>query len=66
MYLCICNAIRERDVDGLLHQGRTRTVADVFRHLEKEPQCGSCACALRDRLKHHHGRADDALPIAAE
>jgi bacterioferritin-associated ferredoxin len=66
MYLCICNAIRERDVEGLLHQGLARTVSDVFRHLDKEPQCGSCACAVRDRLKAWTGEVGTALPVAAE
>lgn len=66
MYLCICNAIREREVDGLLGQGAARTVSDVFRHLNKEPQCGSCACTVRDRLKAHHGQVGAAMPIAAE
>lgn len=66
MYLCICNAIRERDVESLLHQGQARTVSDVFRHLDKEPQCGACACAVRDRVKAWTGEIGAVLPVAAE
>lgn len=66
MYLCICNAIREREVDGLLDSGAARTVADVYRSLGKQPQCGCCASAIRDRVKTFTGGTGATLPVAAE
>jgi bacterioferritin-associated ferredoxin len=66
MYLCICNAIRERHVDVLLEQGSVRTVSEVFRHLGKTPQCGSCAATVRERLQRWTGRVGAPLPTAAE
>ncbi len=66
MYLCICNAIREREVDGLVAEGDARTVSDVYRALGKQPQCGSCASAIRDRVKAVTGESVPTLPIAAE
>jgi bacterioferritin-associated ferredoxin len=49
MYLCICRAIRERDVDAAVRAG-ARKPADVFRAYGKSPQCGTCACDLRERI----------------
>ncbi|MBI3196669.1 MAG: (2Fe-2S)-binding protein [Rhodospirillales bacterium] len=49
MYLCICRAIRERDVDAAVRAGARRP-ADVFRACGKSPQCGNCACDLRERI----------------
>jgi bacterioferritin-associated ferredoxin len=49
MYLCICQAIRERDVDAAVRAGARRP-SDVFRACGKSPQCGGCACDLRQRI----------------
>ena len=49
MYLCICRAIRERDVDAAIRAG-ARKPSDVVRACGKNPQCGSCACDLRQRI----------------
>jgi bacterioferritin-associated ferredoxin len=49
MYICICRAIRERDVDAAVRAGARRP-AEVFRACGKAPQCGSCACDMRQRI----------------
>jgi bacterioferritin-associated ferredoxin len=49
MYLCICRAIREREVDAAVRAGARRPV-DVFRACGKSPQCGNCACEMRQRI----------------
>jgi bacterioferritin-associated ferredoxin len=51
MYLCICRAIRERDVDAAVRAGARRPV-DVFRACGQSPQCGGCAGDLRQRICH--------------
>lgn len=51
MYLCICRAIRERDVDAAVLAG-ARKPSDVFRACGKSPQCGTCACDMRERIAH--------------
>ena len=55
MYLCICRAIRERDVDAAVRAGARRP-ADVFRACGKSPQCGTCACDLRERIAQTIGQ----------
>jgi bacterioferritin-associated ferredoxin len=49
MYVCICRAIREREIDDAVRAGARRP-ADVFRACGKSPQCGTCACDMRERI----------------
>jgi bacterioferritin-associated ferredoxin len=49
MYICICRAIRDREVDAAVLAGARRP-ADVFRACGKNPQCGSCAGDMRERI----------------
>ena len=51
MYVCICRAIRDREVDAAVRAGARRPV-DVFRARGKSPQCGTCACDMRERIAH--------------
>jgi bacterioferritin-associated ferredoxin len=49
MYICICRAIRDRDIDDAVRAGARRP-SEVFRACGKSPQCGSCACDMRERI----------------
>lgn len=49
MYICICRAIRDRDVDAAVRAGARRP-ADVFRACGQSPQCGGCACEMRKHI----------------
>ena len=42
MYVCICNALKDRELSAAARHGGSRTVADVFRRCGKRPQCGRC------------------------
>jgi len=65
MYLCICRAIRERDVDAAVRAGARRP-ADIFRACGQSPQCGGCAGDLRQRICHAQAmQMADALPDMA-
>ena len=49
MYVCICNAITDKDIReaeacGAVHHG------EVFQHCGTAPQCGRCIPAIRDQL----------------
>ena len=50
MYICICRAIRDREVDAAVRAGARRP-ADIFRACGKSPQCGTCACDMRQRIE---------------
>ena len=62
MYLCICRAIRERDVDAAVRAGARRPV-DVFRACGQNPQCGGCASDMRKRMDQTITREQAAAPI---
>ena len=49
MYICNCRAIRDRDVEAAVRAGARRP-SEVFRACGKSPQCGSCACDMRERI----------------
>jgi bacterioferritin-associated ferredoxin len=62
MYLCICRAIRERDVDAAVRAGARRPV-DIFRACGKNAQCGGCAPELRKRIEQTIACEQAAQPI---
>lgn len=41
MYVCVCNAITDRDLAGLAGQG-VGSAAEAFRRLGSDPVCGRC------------------------
>ncbi|HEX2794582.1 MAG TPA: ferredoxin [Croceicoccus sp.] len=41
MYLCICNAIREKDFRAIAPLARG-SAEDIYRQLGHEPQCRQC------------------------
>lgn len=61
MYICICRAIREREVDAAVRAGARRP-ADVFRACGTSAQCGSCACDMRERIAETTARAKTDQP----
>ncbi len=62
MYVCICNALREREVGAAIRDG-ARTAGQVYRSLGCTPRCGKCVTTVRDLLGT--GRPSDAAPLVA-
>lgn len=52
MYVCVCNAIRERDIKRALHCG-VRTVAEIYKFLGHKPECGKCVPHTVKMVKEH-------------
>ncbi|ADU13264.1 MULTISPECIES: bacterioferritin-associated ferredoxin [Asticcacaulis] len=50
MYVCNCNAIRERDAQKAILSGAT-TVKAVFNHCQTRPQCAKCVCDIRQMIE---------------
>jgi len=67
MYVCICRAIREREIDAAVRAGARRPV-DVFRACGKSPQCGGCAGEMRQRIDQTiaHEKASPPMVLAAD
>ncbi|HTW86888.1 MAG TPA: (2Fe-2S)-binding protein [Candidatus Binataceae bacterium] len=49
MYLCICNAITDRQARAHGHASRC-SVADFYRALGVKPKCGKCVPTVREML----------------
>jgi bacterioferritin-associated ferredoxin len=50
MYVCVCNAITDRDVRAQA-QAECSTVSAIYRSLGKKPKCGKCALLVRHLLR---------------
>jgi len=48
MYLCICNAITDREARS--HCNTSCSVASVYRALGVKPKCGKCVPLVREML----------------
>ncbi len=62
MYICICNAIKDSQIEQALHEGKL-SISELRQHLAFASRCGKCTSAMRDMLKEHLKatgiRADD-------
>jgi len=61
VYVCNCNAIRERDAHAAIESGAA-TVKAVFDHAGCRPQCAKCVCDIREMIDN----AQISLSMAAE
>ncbi len=52
MYVCICHALNDKKVKQALENG-ARTPASVFRHFERQVQCGKCVPMMRSMAQDH-------------
>jgi len=49
VYVCNCNAIRQRQVHQAIAAGATTPKA-VFDHAQCRPQCAKCVCEMREMI----------------
>jgi bacterioferritin-associated ferredoxin len=63
MFVCICNALRDRDLAEAA--GDARSVADVFRRCGRRPQCGKCLPDVAQMIEDAR-RCDRGSIVAAE
>ena len=61
VYVCNCNAIRQRDVQHAINCGAATPKA-VFAHCGAKAQCAKCVCEMREMIDEQ----SQALSIAAE
>lgn len=50
MYVCVCNAITERQVQTALDRG-SRTLGELLDQLGYATKCGQCTSCLRGQLQ---------------
>lgn len=59
MIVCVCEAVRERDVRSAMDQG-CRTVREVGRRCRAGTDCGACVSQLHTMLQRRRDRLDMA------
>lgn len=64
MYICICNALKDRELAAAARND-ARSVADVFRRCGKKPQCGRCLPDVAQIIEDERA-ATPAHKLAAE
>jgi bacterioferritin-associated ferredoxin len=52
MYVCLCNGFTERQAQEATGQNDCRSVAQVYRQLGCQPQCGKCVPMVAQMLRH--------------
>ncbi|MGB0062632.1 (2Fe-2S)-binding protein [Candidatus Binatus sp.] len=57
MYLCICNAITDRQARS--HGSASCSVAAFYRALGVKPKCGKCVPLVREMLEAGNDSRDD-------
>jgi bacterioferritin-associated ferredoxin len=64
MYICLCNALTDRDVRAQAEDGRS--VAMVYRACGCQPQCGKCVPLVREMLRESGELAAAAVAEGAD
>jgi bacterioferritin-associated ferredoxin len=63
MYVCMCNALRDRDVAAAAAAG-ARTAMDAYSALGAAPRCGRCLPFAQQFVERCHGPAEAELASA--
>ena len=59
MYVCLCNAFTDRDVNRAIDTG-AHTVGQVYKTLQAVPQCGKCKDMIREMITDRHAMQSPA------
>ena len=62
MYVCICNALKDKELSGAARGARS--VGEVFRRCGRRPQCGKCLPDIAELIER--ARAPEKPLLAAE
>ena len=54
MYICICNAMTDREVRAAINAGASDW-HEVHSHHGHEPNCGQCECDILDQISRRRG-----------
>lgn len=52
MYICVCNAVTDRQVKKCIDQGM-HSVGRIKKHFEFGSCCGKCSCHIRELIDQH-------------
>lgn len=58
MYVCICNAVTDKQIRHAVNDGAS-TMRELRQRLGVAGNCGRCACAARDILRQQQATTDN-------
>ncbi|MEO1251358.1 MAG: (2Fe-2S)-binding protein [Pseudomonadota bacterium] len=64
MYVCICNALKDKQIAAA--SGDARSVADVFKRCGRRPQCGKCLPDVAEVIETVRAQRGGVHTFAAE
>ncbi|WP_411818926.1 (2Fe-2S)-binding protein [Hyphococcus formosus] len=64
MYVCICNALRDKELASA--SSDARNVAEVFRRCGRRPKCGKCLPDVAKLIEESRDRQNGICKLAAE
>ena len=64
MYVCICNALTDRRIRGVIDAG-AGSLGSVYRNCGVAPQCGKCGEMIRSFLDRDEGETPGVGPAGA-
>lgn len=62
MYVCVCHAVTDKQIEYAVHQGSVKTVRDLQQQYGVGTQCGRCACEARDIIRQTR-RTEHETPL---
>ena len=65
MYVCICNALKDRDLAEAA-EGEVMSVAEVFKKCGTRPQCGKCLPDVASMIDASRAAREGDMKVAAE
>ncbi|WP_323760626.1 (2Fe-2S)-binding protein [Maricaulis sp.] len=65
MFVCICNALRDRELQAAAADPSVKGAACVFKRCDAKPKCGRCLPDVADMIAANRLRPGD-LATAAE
>ena len=64
MYVCICNALRDKDIAAA--SSGARSVSEVFKRCGRRPQCGKCLHDVAESIEKQRSTHAPSQALAAQ
>jgi bacterioferritin-associated ferredoxin len=64
MYVCICNALRDKDLEAAAADPSVKAVGCVFKRCDAKPRCGRCLPDVADMIAANRPQPADVATAA--
>lgn len=56
MYVCVCKAIKDKEINGYLESGLCKNLKEISQVCEAGRQCGRCVPEIRKLVSDYHSK----------